>query len=229
MATLYAQAASPSTRPPSIITVNDGKTWDTINSHYTDTTTITTTTTTTTNMSLSSTGKGILIGMLSAFGSAALVAIILAFVYFFRYTNRGRIFLDTIGRPGEFDDEQAFLRDEEDALEDMDDVQRAEYLRAKGESFFFFFFLFLPCFLLPPSSLPPSSVPPSLPHPSPSPPFIANFRVFPSFRHGKPSRIRPDRHLAIAISRNPGKGCAGVGIRARIGNCKLLCRGPYRD
>lgn len=84
-------------------------------------------------MGLSSTGKGILIGMLSAFGSAALVAIILAFVYFFRYTNRGRIFLDSIGRPGEYDDEQAFLREEEDALEDMDDLQRAEYLRAKGE------------------------------------------------------------------------------------------------
>jgi hypothetical protein len=87
-----------------------------------------------TAMGLSSTGKGILIGMLSAFGSAALVAIILAFIYFFRYTNRGRIFLDSIGRPGEYDDEQAFLREEEDALEEMDDLQRAEYLRAKGKS-----------------------------------------------------------------------------------------------
>ncbi|THX40369.1 SPRY-domain-containing protein [Aureobasidium pullulans] len=85
-----------------------------------------------TAMGLSSTGKGILIGMLSAFGSAALVAIILAFIYFFRYTNRGRIFLDSIGRPGEYDDEQAFLREEEDALEEMDDLQRAEYLRAKA-------------------------------------------------------------------------------------------------
>lgn len=85
------------------------------------------------SMGLSSTGKGILIGMLSAFGSAAFVAIILAFIYFFRYTNRGRIFLDSIGRPGEYDDEQAFLREEEDALEDMDDLQRAVYLRAKGD------------------------------------------------------------------------------------------------
>lgn len=81
---------------------------------------------------LGSTGKGILIGMLSAFGSAALVATIMAIIYFFRYTNRGRIFLDRIGRPGEYDDEQQFLRDEEEAVVDMDEMQRAEYLRAKG-------------------------------------------------------------------------------------------------
>lgn len=81
---------------------------------------------------LGSTGKGILIGMLSAFGSAALVALIIATVYFFRYTNQGRIFLDRIGRPGEYDDEQQFLREEEDAMAEMDDLQRAEYLRAKG-------------------------------------------------------------------------------------------------
>ena len=84
---------------------------------------------------LGSTGKGILIGMLSAFGSAALVALIIAVVYFFRYTNRGRIFLDRISRPGEFDDEQQFLREEEEALAEMDDLQRAEYRRAKGEPF----------------------------------------------------------------------------------------------
>ncbi len=82
--------------------------------------------------SLGSTGKGILIGMLSAFGSAALVALIIAVVYFFRYTNRGRIFLDRLGRPGEYDDEQQFLRDEEEAVAEMDEMQRAEYLRAKG-------------------------------------------------------------------------------------------------
>ncbi|KAK8198496.1 Protein ssh4 [Zalaria obscura] len=81
---------------------------------------------------LGSTGKGILIGMLSAFGSAALVAIIVAVVFFFRYTIRGRIFLDRIGRPGEYDDEQAFLREEEEALAEMDDLQRSEYMRAKA-------------------------------------------------------------------------------------------------
>jgi hypothetical protein len=70
--------------------------------------------------------------MLSAFGSAALVALIMAIVYFFRYTNRGRIFLDRIGRPGEYDDEQQFLREEEEAMAEMDEMQRAEYLRAKG-------------------------------------------------------------------------------------------------
>ncbi|KAI9701026.1 MAG: Rsp5p-dependent ubiquitination, sorting of cargo proteins at the multivesicular body [Candelina mexicana] len=79
-----------------------------------------------------STGKGILIGMLSAFGSAALVALIFGIIYFFRYTNRGRIILDRIGRPGEYDDEQAFAREEAEALEEMDDIQRAEYERAKA-------------------------------------------------------------------------------------------------
>ncbi|KAK5109610.1 Rsp5p-dependent ubiquitination, sorting of cargo proteins at the multivesicular body [Meristemomyces frigidus] len=80
---------------------------------------------------LGSTGKGILIGMLSAFGSAALVALIIAIVYFFR-SDRGRILLDRISRPGEFDDEQQFLREEEEALAEMDDLQRAEYHRAKA-------------------------------------------------------------------------------------------------
>lgn len=81
---------------------------------------------------LGSTGKGILIGMLSAFGSAALVGLIILIVYFFRYTTRGRIFLDRISRPGEFDDEQSYLREEEEALAEMDDLQRSEYFRAKA-------------------------------------------------------------------------------------------------
>lgn len=81
-----------------------------------------------------STGKGILIGMLSAFGSAAFVILVFAIFYVFRYTNQGRIFLDRIGRPGEFDDEQALAREEADALEEMDDLERGEYLRAKGAS-----------------------------------------------------------------------------------------------
>ncbi|KAF2083941.1 SPRY-domain-containing protein, partial [Saccharata proteae CBS 121410] len=81
---------------------------------------------------MSSTGKGILVGMLSAFGSAALVALVFAIIYFFRYTQQGRIFLDRIGRPGEYDDEQQFAKEEAEALEEMDDLQRAEYLRAKA-------------------------------------------------------------------------------------------------
>ncbi len=79
-----------------------------------------------------STGKGILIGMLSAFGSAAFVVLIFAIFYFFRYTSRGRVFLDRIGRPGEYDDEQALAREEAEALEEMSDIDRLEYLRAKG-------------------------------------------------------------------------------------------------
>ena len=84
-----------------------------------------------------STGKGILIGMLSAFGSAAFVVLVFAVFYFFWYTRPGRIFLDRIGRPGEFDDEQTFAREESRALEEMDDLQRLEYLRAKGMIFLY--------------------------------------------------------------------------------------------
>ena len=76
--------------------------------------------------------NGVLIGLLSSLGSALLIAIICFIIYFFRYTASGRIFLDRIGRPGEYDDEQAFAREEAEALETMDDIQRTEYLRAKG-------------------------------------------------------------------------------------------------
>ncbi|KAL2401254.1 Protein SSH4 [Exophiala dermatitidis] len=79
-----------------------------------------------------STGRGILIGVLSAFGSAGIAVLVLAIVFFFKYTSKGRILLDRIGRPGEFDDEQAFAQEEADALETMDELQRAEYLRAKA-------------------------------------------------------------------------------------------------
>ena len=79
-----------------------------------------------------STGKGILIGVLSAFGSAGVAIIILALFFFFRYTQRGHIILDRIGRPGEYDDEQEFAREESEALEAMDELQQTEYFRAKG-------------------------------------------------------------------------------------------------
>jgi hypothetical protein len=80
----------------------------------------------------SSTLNGVVIGLLSSFGSAVLIALIFIIIYFFRYTTGGRILLDRIGRPGEYDDDQAFLREEAEALEEMDDLQRNEYLRAKG-------------------------------------------------------------------------------------------------
>ncbi|KAK3956478.1 concanavalin A-like lectin/glucanase domain-containing protein [Pseudoneurospora amorphoporcata] len=76
--------------------------------------------------------NGIIIGLLSSFGSAILIGCFFLIFYFFRYTTSGRIFLDRIGRPGEYDDEQQFLREEAEALETMDDMQRTEYLRAKA-------------------------------------------------------------------------------------------------
>ncbi|TGO17369.1 hypothetical protein BTUL_0018g00360 [Botrytis tulipae] len=80
----------------------------------------------------SSTINGVVIGLLSSFGSAILIAFIFLIVYFFKYTSSGRILLDRIGRPGEYDDEQAFAKEEAEALEEMDDLQRTEYLRAKA-------------------------------------------------------------------------------------------------
>lgn len=79
-----------------------------------------------------STLNGVVIGLLSSFGSAVLIAFVFLIIYFFRYTAGGRILLDRIGRPGEYDDEQAYAREEAEALEEMDDLQRTEYLRAKG-------------------------------------------------------------------------------------------------
>jgi hypothetical protein len=76
--------------------------------------------------------SGVVIGLLSSFGSFFIILVIFLAVYFLRYTTSGRIFLDRIGRPGEYDDEQAFIREETEALETMDDMQRTEYLRAKG-------------------------------------------------------------------------------------------------
>ncbi|KAJ5226268.1 SPla/RYanodine receptor SPRY [Penicillium chermesinum] len=84
------------------------------------------------SLKLVATPPGVLIGLFSAFGSAAVALTILAIFFFFKYTNRGRIMLDRIGRPGEFDDEQAFAREEEAALETMDELSRSEYLRAKA-------------------------------------------------------------------------------------------------
>lgn len=73
-----------------------------------------------------------MIGIFSVLGAAGVCLIIAAIVYYFRYTNTGRIFLDRITRPGEYDDEQQFAKEEAEALEDMDDLQRTEYMRAKG-------------------------------------------------------------------------------------------------
>lgn len=82
--------------------------------------------------SLSSTAKGIMIGIFSVLAAAGVCLIVIALVYYLRYTAHGRIFLDRIARPGEYDDEQQFAKDEADALEHMDDLQRTEYMRAKA-------------------------------------------------------------------------------------------------
>jgi hypothetical protein len=139
------------------------------------------------NNNLGSTAKGIMIGIFSVLGAAGVCLIIAAIVYYFRYTSQGRIFLDRISRPGEYDDEQQFAKEEAEALEDMDDLQRTEYMRAKGR------------------------------HTSRS---VARRSLFAftdqcSFCASKPTRIRTDRYLVIAVPGHTREGCIGVGVRAR--------------
>lgn len=75
---------------------------------------------------------GIIIGLVSSFGSIVLIALVIFIFWASGCAGSGRIILDRLGRPGEYDDEQAFAREEAEALETMDDMTRTEYLRAKG-------------------------------------------------------------------------------------------------
>lgn len=74
----------------------------------------------------------IIVGLISSFVSAGLFGLIVIFVYLYRNSSSGG-WLDYLTRPGEFDDEQAFLKEEAEALERMTEMQRTEYLRAKGK------------------------------------------------------------------------------------------------
>lgn len=76
---------------------------------------------------------GIIIGLVSSFGSIILIGFVVFIFWASGCAGSGRILLDRLGRPGDFDDEQAFQREEEEALETMDEMSRADYLRAKGK------------------------------------------------------------------------------------------------
>ncbi|RDA89134.1 hypothetical protein CP532_2192 [Ophiocordyceps camponoti-leonardi (nom. inval.)] len=80
----------------------------------------------------SSAFTGIIIGLVSSFGSIILIGLVVFIFWASGCAGSGRILLDRLGRPGEYDDEQAFAREEADALETMDDMSRTEYLRAKA-------------------------------------------------------------------------------------------------
>ncbi|EGR46439.1 uncharacterized protein TRIREDRAFT_50625 [Trichoderma reesei QM6a] len=75
---------------------------------------------------------GVIIGLVSSFGSIVLIFLVIFIFWASGCAGSGRIILDRIGRPGEYDDEQAFAREEAEALENMDDMARTEYLRAKA-------------------------------------------------------------------------------------------------
>ncbi|KAG6002767.1 Rsp5p-dependent ubiquitination, sorting of cargo proteins at the multivesicular body [Claviceps maximensis] len=80
----------------------------------------------------SSAFTGVIIGLVSSFGSIILIALVVFVFWASGCAGSGRIILDRLGRPGEYDDEQAFAREETEALETMDDMTRTEYLRAKA-------------------------------------------------------------------------------------------------
>ncbi|KAH7152914.1 concanavalin A-like lectin/glucanase domain-containing protein [Dactylonectria macrodidyma] len=84
------------------------------------------------NSDPSSAFTGVIIGLVSSFGSIILIALVIFIFWVSGCANTGRIILDRLGRPGEYDDEQAFARDEAEALETMDEMSRQEYLRAKA-------------------------------------------------------------------------------------------------
>ncbi|KAK9321209.1 concanavalin A-like lectin/glucanase domain-containing protein [Lipomyces orientalis] len=73
----------------------------------------------------------LLVGLVSTLGSIVVLAVFFAILYFLFYTRQGRILLHR-GRPGEYDDEQAFLREEEEGLQQMDDIARTSYLQARA-------------------------------------------------------------------------------------------------
>ncbi|KAG5975652.1 Rsp5p-dependent ubiquitination, sorting of cargo proteins at the multivesicular body [Claviceps digitariae] len=75
---------------------------------------------------------GVIIGLVSSFGSIILIALVVFVFWASGCAGSGRIILDRLGRPGEYDDAQAFAREEAEALETMDDMTRTEYLRAKA-------------------------------------------------------------------------------------------------
>ena len=136
-----------------------------------------------------STVNGVVIGLLSSFGSAIFIAIIFLIVYFFRYTNSGRILLDRIGRPGEYDDEQQYAREEAEALEEMDDLQRVEYLRAK-------------CMQTITSSWLPL-------YPLESP---FTYLSFHSLHTSEPARFLTNRYIIITVFSDSRERCISMGI-----------------
>jgi hypothetical protein len=135
---------------------------------------------------LGSTAKGIMIGIFSVLGAAGVCMIFVAIVYYFRYTQR--IFLDRLSRPGEYDDEQQFAKEEAEALEDMDDIQRTEYMRAKGMHI---------------HSTRRSVVELAVEH----------MLTHSSLRASQPSRVGPDGHFLIAILGNTREGRVCLGVR----------------
>jgi hypothetical protein len=142
-----------------------------------------------------------MIGIFSVLGAAGVCLIIAAIVYYFRYTSQGRIFLDRITRPGEYDDEQQFAKEEAEALENMDDLQRTEYMRAKG----MILALDLPQAL------------------------HTRQLTSCSLCAGQSTRVCANRHFPLTVLGHTGEGRVRLGIRAGTRDRQLFRRRPHRN
>jgi hypothetical protein len=75
--------------------------------------------------------QGLFYGLFFGLGGGMLFLIIFVALIYCRYIRSGRIRLGT-GGPGDLDDEQRLLEEEQAAMEQLDLAQQEAYYRAKG-------------------------------------------------------------------------------------------------
>ena len=75
--------------------------------------------------------QGLFYGLFFGVGGGMVFAIIFMGLIYCRYIRSGRIRLGA-GAPGDLDDEQRLLEEEQAAMEQLDPAQQEAYYRAKG-------------------------------------------------------------------------------------------------
>src|SRR5271169_1480983 len=78
--------------------------------------------------------ESLFFGLFFGLGGGLFLLIIFSAIIYWSYQRLGRIRLGA-GGPGELDDEQRLLEEEQAAMEDLDPSQQEAYYRAKGFSF----------------------------------------------------------------------------------------------
>jgi hypothetical protein len=85
------------------------------------------------NLSIMS-SQSLFYGLFFGLGGGVVFLVIFVALIYWRCIRLGRIRLGA-GGPGELDDEQRLLEEEQAAMEDLDPSQQEAYYRAKGSSF----------------------------------------------------------------------------------------------